>query len=59
MQQLENDSSTGGERQGAIDHCLAGITHLSKEVADASIYIPAYDQRMYSEVSPSKINLYK
>lgn len=42
-------SPTGGERNDAIDHCLAGIDRLSHEVKDASSYIPAYDQRTYSQ----------
>lgn len=50
MGQLENFSLIGGERQDAIDHCLAGITRLSNEVADATGFIPAYDQRTYSQV---------
>ena len=40
----------GGERVDAIDHCLAGIAHLHKEVQNASSYIPAYDQKIYAEV---------
>ncbi|KAH8595211.1 tubulin-specific chaperone-like protein c [Bisporella sp. PMI_857] len=49
MSQLESHSLIGGERQDAIDHCLAGISRLSNEVADASDYIPAYDQRTYGQ----------
>ena len=51
MERLENLSPIGGERSDAIDHCLAGIARLSHEVHDASVYIPAYDQRTYGEVS--------
>jgi len=47
--QLEHLGIAGGERQDAIDHCLAGIARLSNEVQDASNYIPAYDQRTYSQ----------
>lgn len=43
-------SVSGGERNDAVDHCLAGIDRLSHEVKDASSYIPAYDQRTYSQV---------
>jgi hypothetical protein len=43
-------SVAGGERNDAVDHCLAGIDRLSHEVKDASSYIPAYDQRTYSQV---------
>ncbi|MCJ1338495.1 hypothetical protein MMC09_003783 [Bachmanniomyces sp. S44760] len=49
MERLENLSPIGGERSDAIDHCLAGIARLSHEVHDASVYIPAYDQRTYGE----------
>ena len=51
MLRLENVAATGGERQDAIDHCLAGIMSLSDEVADATDFLPAYDQRTYSQVS--------
>ncbi|RAL61967.1 hypothetical protein DID88_002456 [Monilinia fructigena] len=49
--QLTNLSLAGGERQDATDHCLASITRLSNEVADANDYLPAYDQRTYSQAS--------
>jgi len=49
INQLEHLGIAGGERQDAIDHCLAGIAHLSNGVQDASSYIPAYDQRTYSQ----------
>ncbi|MCJ1224149.1 hypothetical protein MMC12_000793 [Toensbergia leucococca] len=49
MARLEDTALIGGERADAVDHCLAGIARLSKEVNDASSYIPAYDQRTYSE----------
>ncbi|KAF2827245.1 tubulin-specific chaperone-like protein c [Ophiobolus disseminans] len=39
----------GNERNEAVDQCLAGIDRLSHEVKDASCYIPAYDQRTYSQ----------
>ncbi|OHE91270.1 tubulin binding cofactor C [Colletotrichum orchidophilum] len=42
-------SQVGGERQDAIDHILAGISNLSNEVADASDYVPSYDQRNYAQ----------
>ncbi|KAH7393975.1 tubulin-specific chaperone-like protein c [Phaeosphaeria sp. MPI-PUGE-AT-0046c] len=44
-----NVTSAGSERIEAIDDCLAGIDRLSYEVKDASTYIPAYDQRSYSQ----------
>ncbi|OJD35594.1 tubulin-specific chaperone c [Diplodia corticola] len=46
---LANKAVTGGERADGVEHCLAGIARLSREVKDASSYIPAYDQRTYSE----------
>ncbi|KAK1705133.1 tubulin binding cofactor C [Colletotrichum lupini] len=52
QEQIDNVSSisqVGGERQDAIDHILAGISNLSNEVADASDYVPSYDQRNYAQ----------
>ncbi|OCL04483.1 TBCC-domain-containing protein [Glonium stellatum] len=49
MDRLADTALAGGERNDAIDHCLAGIARLSHEVKDASSYIPAYDQRTYGE----------
>lgn len=46
---LKDTSASGGERNEAVDHCLAGIDRLSHEVKDAASYIPAYDQRTYSQ----------
>ena len=46
---LDDHGASGGERADAVDHCLAGIARLSNEVKDASSYIPAYDQRTYSD----------
>jgi hypothetical protein len=56
MERLNSIATGGGERNDAVDHCLAGIDRLSHEVKDASSYIPAYDQRTYSEVSYIKIS---
>lgn len=50
MSLLESYALVGGERQDAIDHCLAGIVRLSNEVTDATGFIPAYDQRAYAQV---------
>ncbi|KAI9813534.1 MAG: hypothetical protein M1832_006265 [Thelocarpon impressellum] len=50
MERIENTAHVGGERADAVDHCLAGIARLSREVKDASSYLPAYDQRTYSSV---------
>lgn len=47
---LVNFAPTNGERSDATDHCLAGIARLSHEVQDASVYLPAYDQRTYTDV---------
>ncbi|KAF2671782.1 TBCC-domain-containing protein [Microthyrium microscopicum] len=49
MDRLATTSIVGGERNDAVDHCLAGIARLSQEVKDASSYLPAYDQRTYGE----------
>ena len=40
----------GGERKDASDRILAGLSQLSLKVADAAEFIPAYDQRTYSNV---------
>lgn len=55
MERLNSLATGGGERNDAVDHCLAGIDRLSHEVKDASSYIPAYDQRTYSEVRIQRI----
>jgi hypothetical protein len=44
----------GGEKQDAVDHVNSGITRLSNEVSDASGFVPAYDQRIYSQVCPDQ-----
>jgi hypothetical protein len=43
-------STSGSERNDATDQCLAGVDKLSHDVKDASTYLPAYDQRTYSQV---------
>ena len=53
MERLALTSPTGGERADAVDHCLAGINRLSREVKDASAYIPAHDQRTYADAIKS------
>jgi hypothetical protein len=50
MDRLKDMSVAGGERNDAVDRCLADIDRLSHEVKDASSYLPAYDQRTHSEV---------
>ncbi|RYP46201.1 hypothetical protein DL768_007557 [Monosporascus sp. mg162] len=42
-------SPVNGERQMCVDTILAGISRLNNEVIDAGDYIPAYDQRAYSQ----------
>ncbi|KAI5921995.1 tubulin binding cofactor C [Camillea tinctor] len=42
-------SPIGGERQDCHDTILASVSRLSNEVLDAADYIPAYDQRTYSQ----------
>jgi hypothetical protein len=49
METLAATSTVNGERNDAVDHCLAGIARLSQEVSEASRHLPAYDQRTYSE----------
>ncbi|KAL2023687.1 hypothetical protein VTK56DRAFT_1401 [Thermocarpiscus australiensis] len=46
---LDGVANVGGERQDAVENVLSGISRLSNEVADAADYVPAYDQRAYSE----------
>ncbi|KAK3321558.1 tubulin binding cofactor C-domain-containing protein [Apodospora peruviana] len=53
IHQLPSFSAVGGERQDAIEHILAGISRLRSDVADASDFVPAYDQRTYSNAIKS------
>ncbi|KAB5542377.1 tubulin binding cofactor C-domain-containing protein [Coniochaeta sp. 2T2.1] len=53
IDQLGSFAAIGGERQDAIENVLSGISRLSNEVADASDYVPAYDQRTYSQTLKS------
>jgi len=53
--QLEGYSLVGGEKQDAIDHVLSGISRLSNEVSDSSGFVPAYDQRIYSQVKSNSV----
>jgi hypothetical protein len=57
MERLSQMSTAGSERKDAIDQCLAGVDKLSHDVKDASSYIPAYDQRTYSQVPLGCIHL--
>jgi hypothetical protein len=49
IDQLPNFAAVGGVRQDAVEHILGAISRLSKEVADATEFVPAYDQRGYFE----------
>lgn len=42
--------SDASARSAAIDKLLTHINQLTSDVKDASTYLPAYDQRKYSEV---------
>ncbi|KAL2176620.1 tubulin binding cofactor C-domain-containing protein [Thermothelomyces heterothallicus CBS 202.75] len=53
INQLSSFASVGPERQDAVDHILGGLSHLSKEVADATEFIPAHDLRIYSDTVKS------
>lgn len=55
IDKLERTALVGGERQDAIDYCLASISRLTTEVHDALDFIPAYDQRAYTAVGPTSI----
>lgn len=50
ISQLGSVAISGGERQYATEAILASISNLSTQVADASDFVPLYDQRTYSEV---------
>lgn len=56
MSRLADYTVIGGERQDAIDHCLAGIARLSSEAQDAADYIPAHDQMTYARVPFSPVH---
>ena len=47
---LRNTTLKDSERAELVNQALTDIAHLSNEVKDASNYVPAYDQRLYSEV---------
>ena len=59
IRRLEDTGLIGGERNDAVEHCLAGISRFSNEVRDASSYVPAYDQRIYGNVSFHNLDVYK
>ncbi|CAI4220277.1 unnamed protein product, partial [Parascedosporium putredinis] len=41
--------SSAPSRQDAIDEVRLGISRLLNELADATEYLPTYDQKSYSE----------
>ncbi|KAL9108377.1 MAG: hypothetical protein Q9227_006837 [Pyrenula ochraceoflavens] len=49
MERLADTALIGGERADATDHSVAGIRRLSSEIQEASSYLPAYDQKTYTE----------
>ncbi|OWO97966.1 tubulin-specific chaperone c [Marssonina coronariae] len=49
IDQLDNYSVIAGEKQDAVDHVSSGITRLSNEVMNATGFVTAYDQRIYSQ----------
>jgi hypothetical protein len=51
IDQIDSYSTIAGERQDAIDHANYGLTQLSDKVTDAIPFVPAYDQRIYQQVS--------
>lgn len=55
ISQIGSFAAIGGERQDAIENVLSGISRLSNEVADAADFVPAYDQRTYSQAYPTHI----
>lgn len=50
IQNLKDKTVSDSERAKRVNQTLAVIARLSKEVKDASSYVPSYDQRLYSEV---------
>lgn len=53
IKQLGSLAQVGGERQDAKESILDGLSKLTSEVADASSFVPAYDQRNYSQARAS------
>ncbi|KAK4038289.1 tubulin binding cofactor C-domain-containing protein [Parachaetomium inaequale] len=53
INQLSHTAAVPGERQDAVEHILSGISHLSSDVADATDFITAHDQRTYSDIVKS------
>lgn len=49
IQNLSQKSSISGEQSHAIDHCAARISTFAESIRDAASYLPAHDQKSYSE----------
>lgn len=52
---LKDTTLKDSERAQLVNQALTDIAHLSNEVKDASNYVPAYDQRLYSEVQANVV----
>lgn len=50
IENLSKISPTGTDRLDAVNHSLAGIAKLQREVSDASSQLPAHNQKSYSDV---------
>lgn len=50
IDRLNDTSLSAAERGKVTEQCLAGIGQLSNAVKDQISYLPAHDQRVYSEV---------
>ncbi|KAE9967398.1 hypothetical protein BLS_006404 [Venturia inaequalis] len=49
IENLSKISPTGTDRLDAVNHSLAGIAKLQREVSDASSQLPAHNQKSYSD----------
>jgi len=47
---LEDKSAINGEQANAFEHCSARIGAFADSIRDAASFLPAHDQRTYSEV---------
>lgn len=50
IEQLDNYSFVGGEKQDAMDHVVSGVKSLANEVMDATGFVTSYDQNVYKKV---------
>ncbi|KAK4124273.1 hypothetical protein N657DRAFT_644487 [Parathielavia appendiculata] len=53
LEALPSKAAVGGELMYATEDILSRISRLSKEVADAADFVPAYDHRAYSDTVKS------